>query len=293
MTDTNTSVSELSQLQYWFLTAMTAAGGLEQGTELAQQRYHYALGEIVTSEFGAPALRRMQVYADGYVQRLQECLQTDYPVLRKVMGDALFDFFARAYIWQQPSTSPSLYDLGAGFAEFLQHSQRAASPDKAQMLLLPVELARLERAYTEALRAPGLEHLPATIDTGSPLLATNLIAAAAPCLRLLQLAMPLLSYWQSISRQEEIPDTPEAVISYVAVTRQHYRVQMLALDAWQYHFLQALQKAETIQPSSPDAAHDALIEAAALCDVDAEQLMPQFMLWLPLAQHVGLLYQSG
>jgi hypothetical protein len=282
------NASELSRLQHWFLTVMGAAGGLPQGAELAQQRYGYALDEVVASDAGASAQRRMQVYADGYVQRLQECLQTDYPVLRKVMGADLFDFFARAYIWQQPSGSPTLYDLGAGFAGFLLHSQRHARPEMAQMLLLPVELARLERAYSTTMRAPGLEHLPASAEH-NPLLATDLRYVCAPCLSLLQLAFPLLPYWQSISQQAEIPAPPAAATSYIAVTRRHYRVQMLELERWQYTLLYALLTAET--PAAPEAMQNAIAQSAAVNAISMDQLRLQLLLWLPQAQHLGLVFR--
>ena len=70
----------LARLQAWFLTAMTAPGGAQRGMELAQQHHGLRQGEVLKNE------GRLHIYADGYVQRLLECLQADFPVLRKTMG---------------------------------------------------------------------------------------------------------------------------------------------------------------------------------------------------------------
>ena len=182
----------LARLQAWFLTAMTAPGGARRGIELAQQHHGLSQGEVLKSAAGRQA--RLHIYADGYVQRLLECLQADFPVLRKTMGAELFDFFARAYVWRHPSRSPTLYDLGGGFADFLAASQPAGG---GEQLRFPVELARLERARSEAGRAPGLEQRapPPMLDlawlTGGE---TRL--RLAPCTRLLALSFPLQAFWR-------------------------------------------------------------------------------------------------
>ena len=289
--------TQLSELQHWFLTVMTAAGGVQHGLELARQRFGWDAQQVVAQPSDAAALRRMKIYAEGYIQRLLECLQTDYPVLQKVMGEPLFAFFAKAYVWQQPSTFTTLYDLGAGFADFLHASQRAAAPDMAGMLVLPVELARLERARTEATRAPGLEHLPGTVGT-SPLdlmLGRPLQVSVPPCLRLLQLELPLLAFWEAISQGGEVPAAPAASIDhasgcvghYVAVTRMHYRVQLVNLEAWQYHFLRALEVGTAPTAAAP-SCHHAIANAAARSGWPVEQVLAQLMLWLPVAESAGL-----
>jgi hypothetical protein len=280
----------LSELQTWFLTVVTAAGGTRHGLELARQRFGWSAQHIVAQPTEDAALRRMHIYADGYIQRLLECLQTDYPVLQKVMGEPLFDFFAKAYIWQHPSVSTTLYDLGAGFADFLRASQRAATPDMAGLLLLPIELARLERARTEANRARGLEQAP-THGGSSPfdlMMGHPLCLRAPACLRLLQLELPLLEFWEGISQGGEVAAAPAPARSHVAITRMHYRVNALYLEAWQYYFLQALDVG-TGPDSAALASQRAMAVAAAQTGLPTEQVLTQLMVWLPVAESLGLL----
>ncbi|BBB60748.1 hypothetical protein UNDKW_2475 [Undibacterium sp. KW1] len=80
----------LSQLQHWFLTVMTAPGGLARGLSLAQE--HLGLEESSVIKITPGKRSRMHIYARGYILRLQECLQADFPVLHRLMGDELFNF---------------------------------------------------------------------------------------------------------------------------------------------------------------------------------------------------------
>jgi hypothetical protein len=71
------------------------------------------------------APQRLGLYAVGYQLRLIEALQTDYPVLLALVGEARFDALARSYIAAHPSRHPNLRWYGGGFAAHLrQHAAR-------------------------------------------------------------------------------------------------------------------------------------------------------------------------
>ncbi|MGX9697610.1 HvfC/BufC family peptide modification chaperone [Janthinobacterium lividum] len=271
----------LAQLQAWFLTAMTAPGGAARGVKLASERHGLTQEQVLKTARGGPA--PLYIHADGYVQRLLECLQADYPVLRKVMGDELFAFFARAYVWRHPSASATLYDLGAGFADFLAASQHAAGAQGAA-LRFPVELAQLERARSEAGRAPGLEKLaPPMWPCGLELLLGNAPAwRLAPCTRLLALSFPLCDYWQQAQAapDDAVPAQPEASPAFVAISRMHYRLAMQELQPWQFYYLQALAGGAPLAQCAGQAARSS-------CRAP-DEVLADAMLWLPLAAAAGL-----
>lgn len=271
----------LAQLQAWFLTAMTAPGGAARGAELAQQRYGLAQGDVLKDAGNRQA--RLHIYAEGYVQRLLECLQADFPVLRKTIGAELFDFFARAYVWRHPSRSPTLYDLGGGFADFLAASQ---PPGSAGLLQFPIELARLERARSEAGRAPGLEkHPQSPMHEIGWLLGEDAGINLAPCTRLLAPSFPVQAFWREAQAAQdgELPPQPEPGASYVAIARLHYRLAMHSLLPWQFHLLQAARQ----RPASP--LHQCAAQAADACGLPRDEVLADAMLWLPLAAGAGLL----
>lgn len=279
--------ASLHELQDWFLTVMTAPGGVGRGAALAAGRHGWRLDEVVAHAHGAAPDIRMHIYADGYVLRLLDCLRADYPMLLKVMGDPLFTFFAKAYVWRHPSTSPSLYDLGAGFAAFLADSQGGLGADDG-LLQLPIELARLERARTEAGRAPGLERGGAARSAFQhPLalmLGQNLTLSAPPCLRLLDLALPLLPFVDALGADGTVPPAPQPQRSHVGVTRMRYRVRAYTLEAWQFHLLQVLVEQEGRGTPSQRCVE----RAAERAGLAADHLAVQTMLWLPTAAACGL-----
>jgi len=272
----------LSQLQNWFLTVMTAPGGLAKGLSLAQEYLGLVESSVIKVTPGKQS--RMHIYANGYILRLQECLQADFPILHRLMGDDLFNFFANHYIWRHPSRARSLYDLGAGFANFLLHSQPAGEANL--FLQFPIEIARLERAFAEVIRAPGLEHDRSnkTHNAFDLLMGSHTDIHIPACVRLLKTSFPLKAYWEQAKHVPagfDLPAPPAPETSYLAFTRQNYRVQLIKLLPWQYHFLQAAY-------SNTDTHQCALKSAKEAC-LDIQALLADICLWQPQAQALGLL----
>lgn len=271
----------LHDVQHWLLTVMTTPGGAERGAALACQRSGFAVDGLIHSNRVADPMRRLGVYADGYLLRLQDCLAADYPMLRRVMGEEVFGFFARAYLWESPSRSPTLHDLGAGFPGFLiQHR-----PPQADVVdgtwLLPSELARFERAWLETMRDHGPERMRPPLHAVSPWTAASAMRwEIPPCVRLLDLQLPLLPFWQAMLAGDELAPCPRPATSFVAVARMHYRVSAHPLLPWQHGMLHALRQGHDLQRASQHAASHAM---------PPERVLADWMLWAPAAQELGLL----
>ncbi len=264
----------------------------------AAQRFGYTEHEVLISLPGVNANnanRRMNIYAQGYVLRLLECLRADFPVLSAVMGDEVFNFFAQAYISTFPSVSPTLFDLGAGFANFLLQSQRHASAhqeaSEIDFFKFPVELAKLERARTEVIRAPGLESQAISLSAYSALdilMGESETFTLAPCTRLLALSFPMVDFWETTNRGGEDGVTaaiPEPASSFVVIARKNYRVNLYALHEWQYHFLLATQKGNI-------TLHESARHAACLVSRSFDSLLAQLIIWLPIAIETGMISKS-
>jgi Putative DNA-binding domain len=102
----------------------------------------------VRTDVNADATARMDVYADGYVVRLIEALQTDFVGLHALAGDELFDRFGRAFIAAQPSNFRNLRWYGGGLAPYLS----STAPWSEQPEL--GEMARFEWAMATSFDAP-------------------------------------------------------------------------------------------------------------------------------------------
>ncbi|MDH2432689.1 DNA-binding domain-containing protein [Pokkaliibacter sp. MBI-7] len=238
------------------------------------------------------AEQRLAIYQDGYRLRLLECMQAEFPALQLYLGEALFRLFVIGYLERQPSRHYSLYQLGAGLADFLAATRPAGAAlpaDTAALLRLPEQLARLERAQAEALRAPGCEHLPAASLSERGWLSWPALALPATS-QLVQTEFGLLAYLQQadhymLARQrgEEaiLPLPPSAEPQSLLVYRHQYRINVVRLEPWQAALIRQLQ-----QGTGCDWA-----QLAAVLALPESELLTRLSLWLPQATAQSMVLQ--
>jgi len=282
------SKQSLNVLEQWMKTIITERGGLGEKLVAAARRHGLCAEEAVAEKRGLSARERLAVYAGGYVLRLLDCMRADFPVLRDFLGDSVFDAFARAYIITKPPVSHSLYDLGADFPQFLEETKPTNSTLDAgtsAMLDLPPELARIERARAEVLRAPGTEEdQPPAPEDVSPfaVFGEELTLQAPPCLRLLKMKFPLVDFLRR-SDMGEHPEPPAPRASLVAVGRSNYRLQMAEISLLQFALLKACEH--------PTSSYPAVRAAALASGRDPGEALAEVAVWLPVAFELGFLCQ--
>lgn len=274
----------LARIQQWMKSVITERGDFVEKVENAAHRHGLLVEDVVAEKRGLSARERLNIYTTGYVARLLECMRADFPVLRRFMGDAVFDAFARAYIVTEPPHSPSLFDLGAGFAQFLNETKPVAADadeEMAALLDLPSEIARLERARTEVMRAIGTENDPRATEDFSPfdVLSQDVNVKTTSCLRLLELKFSLLDCFQD--NQNE-PSQPERRRSLVAISRTDYRITLHEIEPWQFAFLKACEAGKA-------SAQVAAREAAEESGTEPSFVLAHLVLWLPIAIESGFL----
>ncbi|PZF71963.1 HvfC/BufC N-terminal domain-containing protein [Taibaiella soli] len=269
-------------LQHWMKTIITSGGALPYKLQKAQHHFSLTEDDVVLATDKASIHERLNVYTSGYVLRLLDCMYADFPVLRKFLGEDLFDHFAKAYLAFHPSTSFSLYDLCAGFPAFLERTKPTAQVAEEQQafLDLPIALAMLERTVHEVLRIAGTEERISFQEDLSVemMLFQPLTIQANPCLRLLELSFPVLPFYHAIQREEEY-DLPEPKQSFVAVCRKNYRLHAEPIQEWQFHFLRTCTAAISLT--------EATQIAASKTGLDASALLAELYIWLPVLLHNG------
>lgn len=283
MTSSPEGALSLSELQDWMRLAVTTPGGLPAGLRLARERYGDARPIRVPE--GADAGDRLSIHARGYLERLLACLRADYPAVRALLGDALFERFALGYLGSRPPRHYSLFMVGVGFADHLERTRPpdAVVPEQRRSLLqLPIDLARAERARTEALRAPGLpDEEGARVDVAGfePLLQEELCVVAAPCLRVTALGHDVRGFLSAVDRGEA-PAVPEARPSLLAVSRVAYRPVLTDLAPWQGRALASC--------GSPRPLVALAEEVAAASGEDTGAALADLLLWLATAEGLGM-----
>jgi len=170
----------LDELQALFWTAISTVPGEVTATA--------PLLDVVAPSATLDRRARLRVYADAYLWRLVDVLREDFPRVATLLGDDAFAETAQRYLKDNPSTCPSVTQLGRRFPAFL-----ASLPDAPPHL---ADLARLERARLEVFAAADADRLtvPAlrAVDAAEW---PQLPLRAIPALRILRLRWPVQRLW--------------------------------------------------------------------------------------------------
>ena len=220
---------------------------------------------------------RFAIYAGGYRSRLAETLRDDYPALRLLVGETVFELFAKSYIEAHPPRHFSLYDYGAGLADHLEATRPG---DGGPLAALPAAVARLERARSEVQRAEGVERDRRPPLTADAAMRPGLRLRLPDSVRLLRLEFDLLPLIEAAERGGGAV-VPEANESLIAVARSNYRVRQHRLEPWRHAWLAAVG-------SEGAEVYGAAGAAARLSGRDGGAVLADLVLWLPAAAAAGL-----
>ena len=140
---------------------------------------------------GRACPRRFAVYRNNVATALIEALETSFPAVRRLVGEAFFREAALRFAVAEPPGSPVLLEYGAGFPAFLELFGPAAS-----LPYLP-DVARIERAWVEAHHAEDATPLdPAALASVSPDRVGEIRFAMHPSLRTVRSRYPALTIWR-------------------------------------------------------------------------------------------------
>ena len=246
---------ELARIQRWMHSVITHPNGVAGGVESSEGRREFDIGtddleRVITRSRALTAADRIEIYANAYYARLLECLRGEFAILAKTLGEELFDEFAFGYLQDYPSKNYTLNKLGENFPRYLAESCPAdEDPDWAAFL---IDLATLERVYSEVFDGPGVE--------GQPLLSAGQLLAIAPDqwpdarlefaagFRLVELRSPVHLYISAMRHDEEATP-PVPAETWLAVHRRDYVVRRVPLSRPQFVLLRALSAGETVGES--------------------------------------------
>jgi hypothetical protein len=140
---------------------------------------------------GEPSLRRFSVYRNNVVMGLIETLESAFPAVHRIVGADFFRAMAKEYVIASPPLSPILLEYGTGFADFIAKFEPASG-----LPYLP-DVARIERAWTEAYHAPEVAPLdPADLVKADPARLCEIRLVVHPSFRVVRSPLPALTIWQ-------------------------------------------------------------------------------------------------
>lgn len=140
---------------------------------------------------GEDSPRRFAVYRNNVSVALIDALRANFPATCRIVGEEFFRVMARAYALSEPPPSPVLLDYGASFPDFIARFEPVGS------LPYLADVARIERAWTEAYHAPEAGSLnPAVLSNVPHDQADHLCFRVHPSVRIVRSRLPALTIWR-------------------------------------------------------------------------------------------------
>ena len=248
----------MDRVQRWMQEVITHPDGILNGadSEAATKLIDAGGGKlesVVTRSRALCAADRLAIYGNAYYARLLECLGEVFPVLKRTLGEELFDGFGFAYLQSYPSKSYTLNFLGDHFVEYLQETRPDEDEDSdSGWIDFLIDLARLEWTIYDVFDGPGLEKeeafsLPELLEA-NPGDWLDLRIRVAPCLQLLRMEYPVNDHYTLVRQTEgELEaDYPAPARQYLAISRRNYIVRRYSLTFPQFELLTSLSEGQTL-----------------------------------------------
>jgi hypothetical protein len=251
----------LKNLQRWMQTVITHPKGVAAGiaSDAARREIDVSAADVehvIGPSHALGSIQRLEIYGNAYYARLIECLTAEFPATRHLVGEEAFSGFVLEYLQQYPSTSDTLGDLGAQFPQYLAQARpprEGEQPDWADFL---IDLATLERTYSDVFDGPGEEGLPLLsadrLREIPPGQWEQVRLVTASSLRLVELRFPVHEYASAVRGGAE-PTIPPASPTRLAINRGDYIVRRRTFEELPFAILQRLADRQTLGEAIADS----------------------------------------
>ena len=187
---------------------LTVDEGMRQRTRDGKSLRGIA-NEIIKPNDRLTSFERLEIYNRQYWFRILSALSEDFPGLRTILGEKRFEKMAIAYLWDCPSQSFTLRNLGSRLEGWLRkHPEHLAKVETIALDMVRLEWAEIE-AFDEGSR-------PKLTEADLPQLGPDPTFLLQPYIRLLDLHYPVDDLLISIrSELEEVDIVSNAVAERV------------------------------------------------------------------------------
>lgn len=213
---------------------------------------------------GLPAVRRLQVYRNNYLESLLDAMASVYPAVQRLVGEESFRGTVLQYIKSHTPCSGDIHDYGQEFSSFLR-----SLIDQANLQYV-IDVARFEWLYHCVFHAEEKTILDVSALGSIPEQDLDrFILELHPASALFESAYPVISIWQLATSatdgdNDEIEVTGGGTLALIA--RRRLEMEFQLLDRPEYEFLSAVDAGksilvafETVSRSYPTASPEEIL----------------------------------
>jgi hypothetical protein len=194
--------------------------------------------------------RRYAVYRNNVTVSLIRAIESNFPVVRRLLGEQYFAGLAREFVQKHPPKSPLMFQYGAAFGDYLK-----AEEDLAEYPYL-CDVAKLEQQMRLSYHEADAPTLPATALTQiSEDELMDARFAPHPAMAIIDSNFAIHSIYRANHGDLAEPVDDVARAEFVLIVRPKCDVELIALDRAQSVFLRSLSAGRTLGTSA-DAAFE-------------------------------------
>lgn len=197
-------------------------------TKITTSEDHSSLSFIIDGVLSAK--ERIEIYSDAYISRITEALRIDFEATHQTLGEMDFLKLVQDYLYEHPSTSTSIEEVGLRFSEFIETFN---TRDEVPFL---AELTKLEWIMIESFYADDL--LPFDINslnTIDPSQWEKVKLNFDNSLKLLKTNWPVHKAWEA--RKRDITPEIKPFPNYYLVYREDYQVKLKGINETEFNLL--------------------------------------------------------
>jgi hypothetical protein len=192
--------------------------------------------------------KRYAVYRNNVTVGLVRAMETNFPAVRKLLGEVYFAGLAREFVQAHPPQSPLLFFYGADFSGYL-----AAQDDLAEYPYL-ADVALLEQQWRVSYHAADQGVLgPQALGAVDPDHLMNLVFKPHPAFSVVQSEFALFDIFKA-NRESDGDSFDPSIAQDVLVTRPDIDVLIHLLPAGGAQFFQNLARGESLGLAAENAA---------------------------------------
>ncbi|SHH57094.1 DNA-binding domain-containing protein [Cognatishimia maritima] len=186
-----------------------------------------------------PAGSRFDVYRNNVAVSLTEALETGFPVIAKLLGEANFKAIAGVFLRQSPPEAPVMMHYGAAFPQFLREFQ------PLQHLGYLGDVAEIELALRRSYHAADSQGVPGdALAQIAPEALAGARLSLAPSLEVVRSHWPIYDIWAFNTYQGR--PKPEARAQNVVVLRPEFDPEPHPLPTGGASFIKEIHRGRTL-----------------------------------------------